>query len=136
MHRVLPLLLLATPWVAGQAMAQSHYLSAYGGGSGSNYLSAYSGGGGSGDYRSALNAYQGGGGYGFGTSNGYSGAYAATYAHSRGGFAPLGGQWGWANALRGNANPAPPCGNFQRAAVRCRKTTTAWDPTFVSQRGW
>jgi hypothetical protein len=136
MRLLFALILLATPWVAGSALAQSNYLSAYGGGGGNRYLSAYSGGGGSGDYRNALGAYQGSGSrYGF-NNTGYSGANAGTQSHFRGGVAHFNtANWGWANALR-STHIAAPCGNFQRAAARCRKTTTAWDPTFVSQRGW
>lgn len=155
MKSALLLALLATPWLAGSASAQSNYLSNYGGGGGGGYLSAYGGGSGGGDYRSALGAYGGGYGSGGGGSfgDGYINTATAKRSHfQRGGDAFgftgrfVGGynaQWhgmAWNNGLRnlgfGSANRAAPCGNFQRAAARCRNTTMAWDPTFQTRRGW
>ncbi len=101
---------------------------------GNTLLSAYSGGGGS-DYRSALSRYRGGGTR-YAAPSQYVNARAPKYSHYRGGFG--GSTLGWAQALGANTTrslPAP-CGNFQRAAAGCRKTTTAWDPSFQTQRAW
>jgi hypothetical protein len=134
MNRLLLAMLPAMILMAGGAVAQSNYLSAYGGGS-SNYLSAYGGGGGS-DYRDALMAYGRGGGY-LGSGGGFFNTNAGKAGHFRGGGVqqPV-ASVAWGNTWHGRRPLPTPCGNFLRAAARCRLTTLAWDPTFQTQRAW
>ncbi len=157
MKQLFALLVALVPLMAGVAVGQNNLLSNYGGGSGNRILSAYGGSGGGGDYRNALRNYGGGGSSYPDVGNGYTGAYAAKRSHTQGGggnahsgfsgrfTGSFNAQWlglGWNNALGSGgsrwqqASSTPPCGNFQRAGARCRATTTAWDPTFSSQRGW